>query len=91
MEVLIIDQSHYENWTGYDLSCGNKNAFVSFSKNSGIVCVCVQNASHKVFKKGGRLFVSFQEASDAYKSPKVKAMIGFLKDATKPELAVAAE
>lgn len=88
MTIVINEQSRTENRINFELTIGKKTAFVGYSFALRSVDVCVYNASHRAWKGCGRTFWSFEEAFAAYKSSEVKAMIQFLKDATKPSFSV---
>lgn len=61
-------------------ACGNVEAYVGFSRVTG-VGVCCMNASNRVWKKAGRTFPSVAAALEGYKSGEMKAIIGAAKDA----------
>ena len=58
----------------FNLSHGNKSAFISFN-NSGRVNVLCKNASHEAYSGSGRFFDSAQDALDGYKSEPMRKMI----------------
>ena len=88
MDILIVKEIRSETMIHVELACGKKAAYLGFNFKHGFIDVCVQNASHRVWRGMGRTFRSFAEAIDAYKSPEVKAMIRHLEDMARPKLVV---
>lgn len=74
MEILITQSSRTDAYSSVELSDGKQRVFVGRGA-SGAITVCNLNASHRVWRKGGRTFWSFEDAAGAYKSEFMRASI----------------
>lgn len=72
--LMLLSNNRSEEYSSVEMSDGNKTVRIGRGK-SGIINVCVQNASHKAWDGAGRSFPSFDEAEQAYKSAFVKSAI----------------
>ena len=88
MTIVVNEERRTEDRISFELTVGKKTAYVSYFFPMGSINVCVYNSSHLAWKGMGKTLWSFEEAFAAYKSSEVKAMIQFLKDATKPSLSI---
>jgi len=82
MNIILKDSNtDTTGATNWEMECGKKAAFISENKKIGYINVCCKNATHKVYRGVGRIFWNgWEEAKTAYKSPEMRAMIGFAAD-----------
>ncbi len=73
MNITIVKSMSVDGYSYVELTDGIKSAW--FTRSDYGVQICVQNASHKVWRKCGRRFDDFAEALEAYRSPFMKAAI----------------
>ena len=76
MEIQILSSDELNGYCSIRAACGRTTAFVGFSRQTGMVNVCTENASHRVWRSGGRSFANFTQATDAYRSSEMKTIIG---------------
>jgi DNA-binding protein H-NS len=69
MQVQILSQTD----RSLRATCGKKTAFV-YRATTGVWVTC-ENASHQVWRGGGRTFATWHEAQNGYKSPEMRAII----------------
>jgi len=81
--VMMVSESR-DDATGYrcwTMNAGSDDVFVGVSR--GLfqrVEVCVLNASHRAYRRSGRLFADWDAAMAAYKSAAVRAVIAHAKE-----------
>ena len=81
MELQIISNQNTPSGKYFEAAVGKIAGYVWIGAKSGFVTVCCQNASNRVWGKGGRHFRTIEEAMAAYKSPQMKAIITAAKEA----------
>lgn len=74
MQVVITKQSETEYAKSATFTCGRTSAYVSCNR-FGQWNVCVDNASHRVWKSVGKVFPSYDAALAAYRSGEMKAIL----------------
>ena len=72
--TTILNKTQTEFATYFEVACGKVSAIITY-RSSGHVGVCVQNASHRVWKKLGRYHPNFELALLSYKSAEVRDML----------------
>lgn len=77
MNIIITNFEENENYKSYEAICGKKEAHVYISKKSNYINVTCKNASHRVWRGGGRNFETLQNAIEAYKSAEMKSIIEY--------------
>lgn len=82
MTTVILEKDSSNLGTYFKVACGNTVALIAHYVD-GRVNVCVQNASHRAFKRMGRYHANFEIALSSYKSNAVREMLF----ATKAEVA----
>lgn len=76
--VMMVSESRdaatgYKCWT---MNAGGPDVFVGRSLGAfPRVEVCVMNASYHAYRRGGRIFATWDAASAAYRSAAVRAVI----------------
>jgi len=71
--ATVVESSLTNNGLYVQATCGKTSAFVCIYEY-GVNVIC-QNASHKVWKKSGKMFSSVDAALQNYKSQEMKAII----------------
>lgn len=74
MTILITDEFTTPSSKGATYTINKTSAFVSV-RTDGSVNVCVLNASHRAYRRMGKVFSSLTEAINAYKSADMKAIL----------------
>ena len=79
---LMISKQMCNGYAIYEVTDGKKSVRVTIRPESTILPrlnVCVQNASHRVWRGHGRDFDNFTDATNAYKMQMVKSGLGIIR------------
>ena len=76
MSTVLINEVNESEYTYYvEATVGKTSAYVSMAKRDRSVNVCCKNASHRVWRGIGKIFGSFAEARENYRSAAMKTII----------------
>lgn len=79
MNLIITSQYHTDVFHGFEITNGKQTAHIS-KGNSGLICICNANASHKAWRGGGRNFWNWTNAESAYKSGFMQSAIALARE-----------
>lgn len=77
--ATMIESSRINEY-GLHVTATSGKTTASVSVYSWGVQVCKQNASHRVWRGGGRQFQSLEQAEQGYKSSSMKSIIQAVRD-----------